>query len=1317
MRILAIRGKNLASLAGEFEVDFQQEPLASSGLFAISGPTGAGKSTLLDALCLALYDKTPRLLKANTRGVALPDGKNKPVTPGDSANLLRRGAAEGYAEVDFVGNDGLSWRATWSVRRAGGKAGGSLQKTRMELKQLPTLLPVGGTATEVKAEIEARIGLDFEQFTRAVLLAQNEFFAFLKADDNERGELLETLTGSSIYSAISMRAFEREKQERASLKQLQDRLADQQPLQDEELAQLQLAIETSRANLFALEQQQQQWQSALQWQQQWQKFQSDEQAAQAAHQQALEKQAAAQSERDDYHEVEAVQAARPLLFECERLQAELAKQQAQLATGDTALAKAQSTKHLLAQTLAQANTALQAAEQAQMQAAPMLDLAKALDAQILDLLPQKQNAEHQHHASHQTLLQAQQQLKQKRKDYVALDARQKANRQWLAQSAPWQLLANDWSRWDTLLLQANQLAQEQSQNHSELTGLAKKLAALQQLDQSAQANLQQTTHALVALEANRQSAQAELRRYDTATMAQHKQNREQQREQLQSASTLWQSLQQSEAQQQQLQQQSDQLQATIDQACALLASLQQQLPMADRGMEQASRALKLAEAACGENVETLRANLQDDQPCPVCGSAQHPFANGDARLHRILDGLQAELDHARSAHQALLQQQAQQGARADNARTQHANVQAQLAQCTHSVSQTRAQWAQQPLADQVAKALDSSLPAMPDASSTTVEAWLAEQAQLVKTALQQLAQQEQAWRSAVQERDLAGQAYDTMAALQARQQQAAHQISTDLAQVQTAHHACERRHDDAGKRMATLLAQLDPAFADANITTLAPSGSQSNPQFNPQSNSPNGNTAEQADWRTDWRTIWQANSAAFYANCQALVARWQSEQASLAALEQDKSRLHHEGEASAQALEHARLQAEQATQQQTDVLAQLQQKQHARQQLFDGSSVREVEARLLNALQQARTDQTDQARATQAQELALATAQQSVTLAQQQASTMQEQHENAGALLENWLLQYNLDHPHADDLFASANVALDGVRLRQLLARDPAWRVAARKQLDELEQATGQAHAVWRERAQQSAALLVQKPTLLTALAEDQDSLSVIGQALQGLKREHEQVGTQLAAQQLALSQDAARRHSSSALLQQIASQFEQHRVWEQLSNLIGSQDGKKFRNVAQQFTLDVLLGYANSHLAQLARRYRLQRIKDTLALMVLDQDMGDEPRSVHSLSGGESFLVSLALALGLASLSSNRVKVESLFIDEGFGSLDADTLRMAMDALDGLQSLGRKVGVISHVQEMTERIATRILVQRGAGGKSTVSVQGGNSGQNILQA
>jgi exonuclease SbcC len=221
--------------------------------------------------------------------------------------------------------------------------------------------------------------------------------------------------------------------------------------------------------------------------------------------------------------------------------------------------------------------------------------------------------------------------------------------------------------------------------------------------------------------------------------------------------------------------------------------------------------------------------------------------------------------------------------------------------------------------------------------------------------------------------------------------------------------------------------------------------------------------------------------------------------------------------------------------------------------------------------------------------------------------------------------------------------------------------------------------------------------------------MDTLAQALDALSAERKQAHDAAAAHRLGIAQDNDKRQRAHAMLAEIEQQEAIEQRWARLNELIGSADGKKFRNYAQQFTLDVLLGYANAHLNHLSRRYQLERIPNnsapSLALLVRDQDMGGEMRSVHSLSGGESFLVSLALALGLASLSSNRVRVESLFIDEGFGSLDAETLRVAMDALDGLQAMGRKVGVISHVQEMTERISTRILVQPSAGGKSVVSV------------
>lgn len=176
---------------------------------------------------------------------------------------------------------------------------------------------------------------------------------------------------------------------------------------------------------------------------------------------------------------------------------------------------------------------------------------------------------------------------------------------------------------------------------------------------------------------------------------------------------------------------------------------------------------------------------------------------------------------------------------------------------------------------------------------------------------------------------------------------------------------------------------------------------------------------------------------------------------------------------------------------------------------------------------------------------------------------------------------------------------------------------------------------------------------------------------------------------------------------QELLQKQEKYDNWAKLNDLLGSREGDKFKKIAQGYTLDILLSYANIHLQELTKRYKLEKIPDTLALQVIDNDSLGEVRSVHSLSGGESFLVSLALALGLSSLSSNQMKIESLFIDEGFGSLDVDTLSITMDALDNLQMQGRKIGVISHVEEMKERISTQIQVTKLSNGKSQVNVVG----------
>ena len=266
MKILAIRGRNLASLADDFEVDFTREPLAQAGLFALSGPTGSGKSTLLDALCLALYGATPRLQTATS--TQIPDVHDEQVTAADPRNLLRRGKGEGFAEVDFVGVDGLAYRARWSVKRARSRSDGRLQAAEYLLTRVADGQPVVGTRkTDVHPEIQRLVGLSFSQFTRAVLLAQNDFAAFLKAADDERAALLQTLTGTGRFELISCRVYERHVTEKTRLDDLERQRTETPPQEPAARAALDQALAAARQALADTDAQKRRLEATLRWHQ------------------------------------------------------------------------------------------------------------------------------------------------------------------------------------------------------------------------------------------------------------------------------------------------------------------------------------------------------------------------------------------------------------------------------------------------------------------------------------------------------------------------------------------------------------------------------------------------------------------------------------------------------------------------------------------------------------------------------------------------------------------------------------------------------------------------------------------------------------------------------------------------------------------------------------------------------------------------------------------------------------------------------------------------------------------------------------------
>ncbi|MCR5036616.1 MAG: hypothetical protein K6A73_04770, partial [Bacteroidales bacterium] len=164
--------------------------------------------------------------------------------------------------------------------------------------------------------------------------------------------------------------------------------------------------------------------------------------------------------------------------------------------------------------------------------------------------------------------------------------------------------------------------------------------------------------------------------------------------------------------------------------------------------------------------------------------------------------------------------------------------------------------------------------------------------------------------------------------------------------------------------------------------------------------------------------------------------------------------------------------------------------------------------------------------------------------------------------------------------------------------------------------------------------------------------------------------------------------------------------LWTQLANAIGTTPTDNFRDVAQAYTMRILLDQANYFLRKLSQRYELTCYDNSLAIMVMDKEMGGELRSASSLSGGETFLVSLALALGLASLNDDHLNIDMLFIDEGFGSLDGESLEMAVQALGNMQKFGKKVGIISHVDSLKERIPVQIQVTRRGKAASEVVIK-----------
>lgn len=986
MKILAIRGRNLASLEGDFEIDFTVEPLLSAGIFAISGPTGAGKSTLLDTMCLALFARTPRTDQAKENNVKLQDVSNEQLSQSDPRFLLRRGTSSGFAEVDFMALNGHRYRTRWSVARARDKENGRLQNPRLALYNLDKEEEEQGTRSDLQARIIDLIGLTFEQFTRSVLLAQNDFSTFLKAEQGEKASLLEKLTGTELYSAISRQIFERNARAKEAFDLIQTRIQGIELLTDEEENDLRTRLAGTEKELQRVEKAK-------------------------AEQQALQEVVRSIEQQITIRQRQQKEAADKLVHATELL----------------TVARHEYEKGVEEQQQSEAR--FKSIQQEILQARK-LDI--QLDAAIRDLSHSEQQLKNV------TLRKG-----EAEKKYQAAVLRRRQGAEEIARLTAWR------------------------ERYKKKERIAEQLSAL-------------LLH-LDAASATRSGMEAAVRSIETL------------RQEMAALNKQLSDLQQTSANKQQ----------ALKRAEADYRNLEEELkavdaPALDKQIEKLRQEreqllIEQARLEASGNIKDLRGRLQDGQPCPVCGSTHHPFAN------------------------------------------------------------------------QVPVAPVSALTLQLQDLSNKKETYVAHTRHLTRLQQQLL------------------------------------QLHKELADSEA---ACKEM---AGKQqLAASRQEREEAIVKEQSTLLTQSLSAADLLF--------GNS--------EWQKAWLQNPETFRKTLTDFARQWHENTEKLHQLERQESAQKAECESLASFLPSLEKQAEESGQLHEKNRAAFSSLQAERKKLLNGRSADSVEQEYIRRMEELKE------------------------------------------------------------------------RLKKLSATQT-------EQSGIADQIRGIADQIAKDLTEASADLLRRKAALDKWTADYLDSSG--GEPLEVILSRYTQEKTELA---FRLRTQTENKAKVSGLQEELNVRRTESERWAKLNELAGSADGAKFRRIAQGYTLDILLNYANVQLRELTRRYRLERVPETLALQVIDRDMCDEVRTVHSLSGGESFLVSLALALGLSSLSSNRMRVESLFIDEGFGSLDAETLRVAMDALESLRTQGRKIGVISHVQEMTERIPVRVRVSRVGNGKSVVRIE-----------